>query len=129
VYYNLGSNVILFIIFFFLEAFCNISHIFGGISPFGVFSDAFPGLKMWVTFACATAKIVSHFIISIAVLKNVPPDAGLQKTATWPGPGIEPRPPAWQAASLDAQPSTTPLQYIISYMQYKQSVPVINIFI
>jgi hypothetical protein len=36
--------------FFFLEAFCDISHRLGGITPFGVFSDAFPGLKMWVTF-------------------------------------------------------------------------------
>jgi hypothetical protein len=42
--------------FFFLEAFYDISHRLGGITPFGVFSDAFPGLKMWVTFACATAK-------------------------------------------------------------------------
>jgi hypothetical protein len=33
--------------FFFLEAFCDISHRLGGITPFGVFSDAFPGLKMW----------------------------------------------------------------------------------
>jgi hypothetical protein len=35
------------------------------------------------TFACATAKIVTHFIISIAVLKNVRPGAGLQKRATF----------------------------------------------
>jgi hypothetical protein len=69
---------------FFLEAFCDISHRLGGITPFGVFSDAFPGLKMWVTFACATAKILTHFIISIAVLENVPPEAGLQKRATFP---------------------------------------------
>jgi hypothetical protein len=69
--------------FFFLEAFCNISHRLGGITPFGVFSDAFPGLKMWVTFACATANFLTHFIISIAVLENVPPDAGLQKNATF----------------------------------------------
>jgi hypothetical protein len=62
-----------------LEAFCDISHRLGGISPFGVFSDAFPGLKMWVTFAFLT-----HFIISIAVIENVPPDAGLQKRATFP---------------------------------------------
>jgi hypothetical protein len=27
-----------------------------GITSFGVFSDAFPGLKMWDTFACATAN-------------------------------------------------------------------------
>jgi hypothetical protein len=39
----------------FHEAFCDISHRLGGITPFGVFSDAFPGLKMWDTFACATA--------------------------------------------------------------------------
>jgi hypothetical protein len=31
----------------------------------------------------ATAKFLSHFIISIAVLENVPPDAGLQKRATF----------------------------------------------
>jgi hypothetical protein len=42
------------------------------------------GLKMWDTFACATAKKLTHFIISIAVLENVPPDAGLQKRATFP---------------------------------------------
>jgi hypothetical protein len=69
---------------FFLEAFCNISHRLGGITPFGVFSEAFPGLKMWVTFACATANVLTHFKISIAVLENVPPDAGLQKRATFP---------------------------------------------
>jgi hypothetical protein len=69
---------------FFLEAFCDISHRLGGIAPFGVFSDAFPGLKMWVNFACANANLLTHFIISIAVLENVPPDAGLQKRATFP---------------------------------------------
>jgi hypothetical protein len=52
---------------FFLEAFCDISLRHGGINPFSVFSDAFPGLKMWDTFACATAKFFTHFIISIAV--------------------------------------------------------------
>jgi hypothetical protein len=66
---------------FFLEAFCDISHRLGGITPFGLFSDAFPGLKMKVTFACATANFLTHLIISIAVLENVPPDAGLQKRA------------------------------------------------
>jgi uncharacterized membrane protein YagU involved in acid resistance len=70
--------------FFFLEAFCDISHRLGGITPFGVFSDAFPGLKMWVTFACATAIFLTHFVILIAVLEYVPPDAGLQKRATFP---------------------------------------------
>jgi hypothetical protein len=35
------------------------------------------------TFACATAIFLTHFIISIAVLENVPPDAGLQKGATF----------------------------------------------
>jgi hypothetical protein len=70
--------------FFFLEAFCDISHRLGGITPFGVFSGAFPGLKMWVTFACTTSNFSTHFIISIAVLENVPPDAGLQKRATFP---------------------------------------------
>jgi hypothetical protein len=70
--------------FFFLEAFCDISHRLGGITPFVVFSDAFPGLKMWVTFACASANFLIPFIISIAVLENVRPDAGLQKNATFP---------------------------------------------
>jgi hypothetical protein len=32
----------------------------------------FPGLKMWDTFACATAKKLIHFISSIAVLESVP---------------------------------------------------------
>jgi hypothetical protein len=68
-----------------LEAFCDISHRLGGITPFSVFSDAFPGLKMWVTFTRATAKFLTHFIISIAVLEeNVAPDAELQKRATFP---------------------------------------------
>jgi hypothetical protein len=39
-------------------------------------------LKMWDTFACTTAIFWTHFIISIAVLENVPSDAGLQKRAT-----------------------------------------------
>jgi hypothetical protein len=69
---------------FFLEAFYNISHGLGGITHFGVFSDAFPSLKMWVTFAWATANFLTHFIISITVLENMPPDAGLQKRATFP---------------------------------------------
>jgi hypothetical protein len=38
---------------------------------------------MWDTFACATANVLTHFIISIAVLENVPPDAGLQKRVTF----------------------------------------------
>jgi hypothetical protein len=38
---------------------------------------------MWDTFACATAIFLTHFIISITVLENVPPDAGLQKRATF----------------------------------------------
>jgi hypothetical protein len=46
-------------------------------------SYADPGLKMWDTFACATAKKLTYFIISIAVLENVPPDTGLQKIATF----------------------------------------------
>jgi hypothetical protein len=70
--------------FFFLEEFCDISHRLGRITPFGVFSNAFPGLKMWVTFACATVNCLTHFIISIAVFENVPADAGLQKRATFP---------------------------------------------
>jgi hypothetical protein len=68
-------------IFFFHEAFCDISPRLGGITPFGVFSD-FQGLKIWDTFACANANFLTHFIISIAVLENVPPDAGLQKRDT-----------------------------------------------
>jgi uncharacterized membrane protein YagU involved in acid resistance len=68
---------------FFLEAFCDISHILGGIILFGVFSDAFPGLKMWETFACATAIFLTYFTISFAVLENVPLDAGLKKRATF----------------------------------------------
>jgi hypothetical protein len=58
-------------LFFLLEALCNISHRLVGITPFGVFSDAFPGLKMWVTFACATVIFLTHFIISLAVLESV----------------------------------------------------------
>jgi hypothetical protein len=46
-------------------------------------SYADPGLKMWDTFACATAIFLTHFIISIAVLEYVPPDAELQKRATF----------------------------------------------
>jgi hypothetical protein len=69
--------------FFFMRR-SEIFHRLGGITPFGVFSNAFPGRKMWDTFACATAIFLSYFIISIAVLKNVPPDAGLQKRATFP---------------------------------------------
>jgi hypothetical protein len=76
-------------------------------------SYADPGLKIWDTFTLATvltlksdperplfkgaaqsvqpqvstdlgtAKNLTHFIISIAVLENVPPDAGLQKRATF----------------------------------------------
>jgi hypothetical protein len=46
-------------------------------------SYADPGLKMRDTFACATANILAHFIISIAVLENVPPDVGLQKRDTF----------------------------------------------
>jgi hypothetical protein len=66
------------------EAFWDLSHRLVEITPFGVFSDAFPGLKMWDTFACSSAKKLTLFIISIAVLENVPPDAGLQKRATFP---------------------------------------------
>jgi hypothetical protein len=70
---------------------------------------------MWDTFACATAKFLTHFIISIAVPENVPPDTGLQKRATFStlnvglaGTGNQTRAPAWQAEALTAQPSTTP---------------------
>jgi hypothetical protein len=38
---------------------------------------------MWDTFTCATAKNLTHFIISIAVLENVLLDAGLQKRDTF----------------------------------------------
>jgi hypothetical protein len=38
---------------------------------------------MWDTFTCATAIFLTHFIILIAVLEIVPPDAGLQKRATF----------------------------------------------
>jgi hypothetical protein len=43
----------------------------------------FPGLKKKDTYACATAKKITHFIFSIAVLENVPPDVGLQKKDTF----------------------------------------------
>jgi hypothetical protein len=42
-----------------------------------------PGLKMWDTFACATAIFLTYFLISIAVLENQPPDAGSQKRASF----------------------------------------------
>jgi hypothetical protein len=72
----------------------------------------FPGLKMWDTSPCATVIFLTPFIISIAVLENVPPDAGLQKRATfstlnvglWPGPRVA------------AQPSTTPLTNVLLYI-------------
>jgi hypothetical protein len=38
---------------------------------------------MWDSLACADAKILTHITISIAVVKNVPTDAGLQKRATF----------------------------------------------
>jgi hypothetical protein len=55
---------------------------------------------------------LTHFIISIAVLENVPPDARLQKRATFSTLNIglariKPGLLAWQAAALTAQPSTT----------------------
>jgi hypothetical protein len=37
----LCSNISLALHFFFHEAFCDISHRLGGITPFGVFYDAF----------------------------------------------------------------------------------------
>jgi hypothetical protein len=43
----------------------------------------FPGLKMWDTFACATVNYLTHFIFSIAVLENVPPDEGVKKRTTF----------------------------------------------
>jgi hypothetical protein len=78
----------------------------------------FPGLKMWDTFSCATAIFLTYFIISIAVLENVPPGAGLQKRATFSTLNVG---LAWTfesnpghlrgkhaAAALTAKPSTTP---------------------
>jgi hypothetical protein len=62
-----------------IESLCDISHRLGGINPFGVFSEAFPGLKMWVTFACATAIFLTYFIISIAVLETGPLTQGYRK--------------------------------------------------
>jgi hypothetical protein len=54
-------------------------------------------------------------MILIAVLENVPPEAGLQKRATFSTTNVgldetgnRPGPPAWQAAALNAQPFTTP---------------------
>jgi hypothetical protein len=38
---------------------------------------------MWDTFACATAQQLTLLIISMAVLENQPPDAGLHKRATF----------------------------------------------
>jgi hypothetical protein len=35
------------------------------------------------TCACATGNCLTHFIVSIAVLENVPSDAGLQIRATF----------------------------------------------
>jgi hypothetical protein len=60
-------------------------------------------------------KFLTHFIISIAVLENVPPDAGLQKRATFSTlnvglAGIGDRAQATCVASSVAQLSTTPLQ-------------------
>jgi hypothetical protein len=46
-------------------------------------SYADPGLKMWDTFAYTDAIFLTHFIILIAVLENVPPEAGLHKRATF----------------------------------------------
>jgi hypothetical protein len=37
----------------------------------------FLGLKMWDTFASAAAIFLTHFVISIVVLVNVPPNVGL----------------------------------------------------
>jgi hypothetical protein len=65
--------------------------------------------------------IFNLYIISIAVLENVPPTQGYRKESPFMSgcmvPGIKPRPPAWQAASQDAQPSTT--TYLLSYLLAK----------
>jgi hypothetical protein len=54
------------------------------LTSFGCSLNAvFLGFKMCDTFACASNIFVTHFIILIAVLENVPPDAGLQKRATF----------------------------------------------
>jgi hypothetical protein len=65
---------------------------------------------------------LTHFIILIAVLETIPPDAGLQKRATFStqnvglaGTGNQTGPPAWQAEAQAAQPSTTP--YMITYIK------------
>jgi hypothetical protein len=78
----------------------------------------FPGLKMWDTLACATAIFLTYFIISIAVLENVPPGAGLQKKSHLfhskrrSGRDRESNPGHLRgkhaAAALTAKPSTTP---------------------
>jgi hypothetical protein len=47
------------------------------------FECGIQGLKMWDTFACATANFLTHFIIPITVLESVPSDAGLQKRYTF----------------------------------------------
>jgi hypothetical protein len=61
------------------------------------------------TFPFTTA----NFRISIAVLKNVPPDAGLQQRANFftltvglAGTGDQTLATQWQAAAITAQPST-----------------------
>jgi hypothetical protein len=69
-------------------------------------------------------NFLTHLIISIAVLENVPPDAGLHKRTTFStlniglaGTGNLPGPPAWQAAALTAQPSTSPLTPLLLLVQ------------
>jgi hypothetical protein len=39
---------------------------------------------MWDTFACTTAIFLTHFIISIAVLDNVPLTQGYRKEPLFP---------------------------------------------
>jgi hypothetical protein len=55
-------------------------------------------------------KKLSHYTVQIQCLQLAPgrrvtETSHLSTLNVGPGPGIEPRPPAWQAASLDAQPS------------------------
>jgi hypothetical protein len=46
---------------------------------------------MWDTLACTTAIFLAHVTVSIAVLENVPLDAGLQKILGLAGTGNQTR--------------------------------------
>jgi hypothetical protein len=62
--------------------YCFDSKLGPGPPAWGIAMHSQSNLKSPQTLA--TATILTHFIISIAVLENVPPDAGLQKRATFP---------------------------------------------